>query len=220
MDTNPLFTMALGLVPPWKVTETRLDPAQQRLDLRIGYTDSAHFPCPSCGAADCRVYDAEEKRWRHMDFFQHHAFITARVPRVTCRSCGVKTVAVPWARPGSGFTLLMEALILELARQMPVRAIARLIGVRDKRLWRMIKHYVEQALAKVDLRRLRRIGVDETSARGWKSWTRTFPSLRGPHGTRHATRVNRVADSQDPAGPSGPSGESGRRFGASRSHRR
>lgn len=177
MDTNPLFTMALGLTPPWEVTETRFDTQEQRLDLRLSYRDSARFPCPACGAAGCPVYDTEEKRWRHMDFFQHHAFITARVPRVRCDGCGVKMVMVPWARPGSGFTLLMEALILELARQMPVRAIARMLGVRDKRLWRIIEHYVQRALEKVDLSRLRRIGVDETSARKHQDYISLFFDL-------------------------------------------
>nr|CBX28135.1 hypothetical protein N47_G34590 [uncultured Desulfobacterium sp.] len=50
--------------------------------------------------------------WRHLNFFQHEAYLTARVPRVDCGDCGIKTVEVPWARSGSGFTLLFEALII------------------------------------------------------------------------------------------------------------
>jgi transposase len=34
----------------------------------------------------------------------------------------VKQVGVPWARPGSGVTLLFEAFVLALVRQMPVAA--------------------------------------------------------------------------------------------------
>jgi transposase len=165
MDTNPLFTLALGLSAPWRVVETRFDEEQKRLDLRLAYATGAHFACPGCAAANCPVYDAEEKQWRHLDFFQHQAYLTARVPRVRCDQCGVRQVAVPWARPGSGFTLLMEALVLELARNMPMRAIARLLAVGDKRLWRVVSHYVKQALAKSDCRRVRRVGIDETSAR-------------------------------------------------------
>ncbi len=37
----------------------------------------------------------------------------------------------------------MEAMILELARNMPMRAIARLLRVDDKRLWRIVEHYVD-----------------------------------------------------------------------------
>ncbi|MDA3960915.1 MAG: transposase family protein [Planctomycetota bacterium] len=137
----------------------------QRLDLQIAYRDSAHFPCPCCAESNCPVHDCTEKRWRHLDFFQHQAFLTARVPRVRCPNCGVKQVAVPWARPGSGFTLLMEALILEMAKHMPIRAVARILRVRDTRLWRVVTHYVTEAVARIDLKDLRQVAIDETSAR-------------------------------------------------------
>ncbi len=29
--------------------------------------------------------------WRHLNFFQHQAYLNARVPRVRCNICGVKT---------------------------------------------------------------------------------------------------------------------------------
>jgi transposase len=98
MDTNPLFTLALGLTSPWRVSETIFDADQRRLDLRLAYADSTHFPCPSCGVADCSVYDADERRWRQLAFFRHQAFLTARVPRAQCNACGVKQVTVPLAR--------------------------------------------------------------------------------------------------------------------------
>ena len=39
--------------------------------------------------------------------------------------CGVKKVGVPWARAGSGFTLLFEALVMAMFPAMPVNAVAR-----------------------------------------------------------------------------------------------
>ncbi len=52
------------------------------------------------------------------------SFIHANLPRVRCSKCGkTKQVPVPWARSGSGFSLLMEALLVVLAKQMPVRAV-------------------------------------------------------------------------------------------------
>jgi hypothetical protein len=39
------------------------------------------------------------------------AFLHARLPRVCCPEHGVRQVGVPWAREGSGFTLLFEALL-------------------------------------------------------------------------------------------------------------
>jgi transposase len=77
----------------------------------------------------------------------------------------VHQVQVPWAREGSGFTLLMEALMMVLSAEMPVDAMADLLGEHDTRLWRVLMHYVEQAHAKSDWSSVRRIAVDETSAR-------------------------------------------------------
>jgi transposase len=63
------------------------------------------------------VHDIHDKTRRHLDFFQHKAFLHARVPRVRCPEHGVRLVALPWARPGSGFTMLFEALVLTFARR-------------------------------------------------------------------------------------------------------
>jgi transposase len=165
MDTNPLFTIALGLVPPWEVQRTEFDPDRRVLKLRVDFATGSRFGCPECGKSHCPVHDTAEKEWRHLDFFQHQAFISARVPRINCNACGVRLVNVPWARPGSNFTLLMEALILELVRQMPVHGVARLTGISDGALWRVINHYVDEAVAKIDCSHLVQVGVDETSAR-------------------------------------------------------
>ena len=48
--------------------------------------------------------------------------------RVRCEQCGIKTVNVPWARPGGGFTLLFEALVMTMVSAMPVKAVARIVG--------------------------------------------------------------------------------------------
>jgi len=89
------------------------------------------------------VHDTEPKSWRHLNFFQHEAHLVARVPRIRCTRCGVLQVALPWARPGSGFSLLFEAFIMILAQAMPVKRIAELLGEHDTRLWRVLEHYVD-----------------------------------------------------------------------------
>jgi transposase len=92
--------------------------------------------------------------------------LTARVPRVECKEgCGVHTGDVPWARPDSGFTLLFEAFIMVLAREMPVLAITQLVGEHDTRLWRILHHYVDAARAKADFSTVETVGIDETSSR-------------------------------------------------------
>jgi transposase len=145
MRDTSLLRLALGLAPPWTVTGSDFDAEVRRLDIHIDFTAGSRFTCPSCGAADCPAHDTEQVTWRHLNFFQHQAYLHARVPRVRCVKCGVKKVSVPWAREGGGFTLLFEALVMALVSAMPVNAVARLVGEHDTRLWRVIHHYVERA---------------------------------------------------------------------------
>ena len=108
MDENELFGLALGLEGPWFVRSWRFDVEKKQLELEIGFKKGARFSCPSCGRSGCGVHDTLEKKWRHLNFFEHRTYLQARTPRVKCDECGVKLVEVPWARAGSGFRLLFE----------------------------------------------------------------------------------------------------------------
>jgi len=156
----------------------------RRLDILVDFERGATFPCPVCGRP-AKAHDTEEKTWRHLDFFQHAAYLTARVPRCMCDEHGVKQVAVPWARPGSGFTLLFEALILAMVREMPVAAVARIVRETDTRIWRVMHHYVETARAKASLEDVTRIGVDETAAKRGHDYITLFMDL-AKHRLMHA----------------------------------
>jgi transposase len=171
MDTANLFTAALRLPDPWKVgaVEFRdVGEGGRELHMGIGFEPGSRFPCPQdgCVQADCVVHDTRERVWRHLDFFQHKAFIHAAVPRVIRSQHGVGTVGAPWARPGSGFTLLFEAWAVEPAKHMPVSVLAGLVGQSDTRLRRFIAHYAQEARRLLDCTGAEAIGIDETSRKG------------------------------------------------------
>jgi transposase len=172
-----LFQLALGLVPPWMVADAKFDADKKRLDIEIDFKTGGRFACPKCGKADCPVHDTVKKSWRHLNFFQHEAFLHARVARIDCSDCGVRLVNVPWARPGSGFTLLFEAFVMALVKDMPVAAAARLVGEYDTRLWRVVQHYVETAVARIDLSDLRRVAIDETAAKRGQDYISLFVDM-------------------------------------------
>lgn len=177
MTESSLFAAALGLLPPWFVVRTEFSREKRQLDIFIDFEKGALFTCPACGGTG-KAYDTAEESWRHLNFFQHSAFLHARVPRIDCGNCkSVKKVDVPWARPGSGFTLLFEALVMAMAREMPVLAIAKMIGEHDTRLWRVIRHYVVESLKKRDLSGVRFVGVDETSRRKGHQYVSLFFDL-------------------------------------------
>jgi transposase len=175
-----LFQQALGLVDPWYVERAEFDAAKRRLDLYLDFERGGTFPCPECGRVGCKAYDTTGKTWRHLNFFQHEAHLHARTPRVECANCGIKAVEVPWARTGSGFTLMFEAIVLMLVKEMPVAAAARLLGENDMRLWRIIHHYVEEARAELDVSAVRQVGVDETASKRGHNYISLFVDLEAP----------------------------------------
>ena len=178
MRTEDIFALGLGLTPPWQVLSQRLDTekAPHELHLVLGADRGATYPCPTCGRS-CKAHDFEEFTWRHLNFFQHHCYLTARVPRVTCPKHGTRRIVVPWARPGSNFTLLFEQVVMILAREMPVATIASFVGTTDKRLWRVINHYVAAAMKRVDLSKLKAFGLDETACKRGHRYVTVFIDL-------------------------------------------
>jgi transposase len=175
MEAKDVFTLGLGLSEPWKLAGQQLDVEKRpnELHLEVAADRGASFPCPVCKRA-CKAHDFESFTWQHLNFFQHHGFITARVPRVDCPDHGVKRASVPWARPGSRFTLLFELAALVLVREMPVSAAARFMGITDKRLWRLIAHYVGRAVAGLDLGAVRAVGLDETASKRGHNYVTVF----------------------------------------------
>ena len=177
MQDTDLFQMALGLFPPWLVERCTFDPEQKQLDIYIDFSRGGEFPCPECGRLGCKAYDTLNKVWRHLNFFQHVSYLHVRTPRVECPTCGVKQAPVPWAREASGFTLLFEAFIMAMAKEMPVNAIARLVGEHDTRIWRILHHYVEKARGEQDYSRVRTVGMDETSSKRGHNYITVFVDM-------------------------------------------
>ena len=89
MQPNEFFALGLGLTPPWKLTDQRLDmdKSPHELHLRIEADRGSLYPCPDCGSM-CKAHDFKELTWRHLNFFQHHCYLTAPVPRISCRTLG------------------------------------------------------------------------------------------------------------------------------------
>ncbi len=177
MQDTDLFQLALGLMPPWLVENCRFDVKKKQLDIYIDFSRGGEFPCPECGRMNCKAYDTEDKVWRHLNFFEHVTYLHARTPRVQCPECGVKQVPVPWAREGSGFTLLFEAFIMTMAKEMPINAIARLVGEYDTKIWRILRHYVEKARSEQDYSEVKKVGMDETSSRRGHNYITVFVDM-------------------------------------------
>ena len=120
MEQKDLFGLALGLTNPWFVTDVPLDLEEEEkvgvrageLHVHLDFRPGRRFACTQSGTTELEVQDTTERTWQPLDFFQHLAWLHARVPRTRCGQCRVHLVSVLWARPNSGFTLLFEAFAL------------------------------------------------------------------------------------------------------------
>jgi transposase len=171
-----LFTQALGLNDPWKVDKVEFNQVEGQLDLYISRKRGSKHPCPHCGA-ECEVHDTKSRKWRHLNFFQYRAYIYCDVPRIKCKEHGVVQAEVPWSKPGSGFTMLFEAFMIELAKAMPINTLAKLIGENDTRIWRVIRRYVEKARKEENFSEVTAVGIDETSSKKGHNYVSVFVDL-------------------------------------------
>lgn len=102
---------------------------------------------------------------RHLNFFQHECYLEVRVPRVRLPDGKVRLVEPVWVGQLDGFTLLFEAMVLAMCRQMPFAAVARIVGLSWHRVHAICSRYVQTALAAADLSHVTALAIDETSSR-------------------------------------------------------
>jgi transposase len=157
-----LFTTALGLRAPWQVRDIGFEPAQGRIDFHLS-CEVKRLSCPACEAVNQPIHDRLERSWRHLNFFQYHAYLHAPVPRVSCGACG-KTTQVE-ANPQSGFTLLFEAFAISLAAHMPMAQVVALLGVNANPFWERLRRTVQAAHDQEDFADVRAINIDETACK-------------------------------------------------------
>ena len=157
MRTEDIFALGLGLAQPWKLLNQRLDTEKipHELHLEIGADRGTGYPCPRCGKT-CKAHDFQDFTWRHLNFFQHHCYITASVPRVRCPEHKVKQVTVPWARKGSSFTLLFEQAAMSRLDLSSLKAFG-LDETKSRKGHRYVTVFID--LDRVDKRLFSRLSV-------------------------------------------------------------
>ena len=198
MQSEQLLEAALGVSSPWYVRETQFDVQARTLTIGVDFRSGSRFSHPQA-AGEHPVHDTQTKRYRHLNFFQHECFLEVRVPRVKLPDGSVRLIEPPWAGKLSGFTLLFEALVLCLCREMPFAAVARLVGESWHRVARIAERYVELTLAEADFSAVHELAIDETSkARGHDYVTIAADAERRAvifvTETREAAAIERLAE--------------------------
>ena len=134
MDPEAFFLSTVDSASPW-VGATPF-PVPPRGTDPVG-TPSC---CPVCGTP-LRTYDAAAQQRRRLNAMLSAAYLQVAVsrPATPNHTPDSTKIEVPWARPGTGFTQLFEALVMALLKQIPVKVAAAVLNTGDKRLWRCVE---------------------------------------------------------------------------------
>ena len=153
------------------VTVTDVDFQQLRVVVSLKLT-RRHLACPECSFVSRARYDTRPvgSSWRHLDLGRWRLDVRASLRRIECPTHGVRTEAVPFARPGARFTRDFENLVGWLATTMDKTAICRLLRVDWDSVGRIVERVVASELDPRRLENLYSIGVDEVSWRKGHSY--------------------------------------------------
>ena len=161
-----LFQQALHINAPWLIKSVDFNADKKRLDIYIDFKKGSTFVDPDATAdssKEYKAYDTVQKTWQHLNFFEYECHLHARVPRIKRADGKVRLIPTPWEGKVSGFTLLFEALLIQLCKAMPVHNVSQLTGVSDHKIWRVLDTYIALAKKDEDFSGLSIIGMDETS---------------------------------------------------------
>ena len=168
------------LPEPWEVTKVEDDLVGQSVTVWLRWPDGTKVPCPVCGKP-MPIYDRmPERSWRHLSVMQYRLELRCAVPRCDCEQDGVKTMSVPWAEPGSRFTLHFESFaVAVIAACRSLSQAAELLGLHWDSVQRIIEQAVSRGLARRNLDGITRVGLDEKSFLRGQSYVSLMTDLTG-----------------------------------------
>ncbi len=204
MNSKEIFQLALNLQKPWFVCSIELseESGHKELHLTIDYEQGYFVDIDNKST----VHDRKDRSWRHLNFFEHQCYLHCRVPRVIASNGKVKQVEVPWAREGSGFTLLFEAFSMCLIEQeMPINKVGKLIKEYPNRVWTVFNYWMGIAYNEAEHAGIKILGIDETSSKKGHDYLTIgidMETSRVVHVTqgKGAETIERIADYLDEKG--------------------
>jgi len=162
MHDTDLYAQILGVRSPWAVRGVEVSRERKEVHVRIELDAGAQLCCPECGRT-AASYDRRMRSWRHLDTCQFQTYLHCEVPRVQCAEHQVRQVRVPWAEPGSRFTALFEAVVIDWLLEASILAVARLMDLTWDEAAGIQERAVRRGLERRKIESLGELGIDETS---------------------------------------------------------
>jgi transposase len=173
------FEQMLGLREPWKLTEVDINHEVRQVIIKIACSASV-WGDPLTGAR-LHIHDKTRRTWRHLDFWQYETILEAEVPRVKDPETGLtQCVQVPWAEPGSRWTLRFEAFALEVLRMASSLEEGRkFLRLNWETASRIMKRGVDRGIERRCLEDLTCLGFDEKSFLRGQSYVTVMSDVTG-----------------------------------------
>ncbi|MCP2006193.1 UNVERIFIED_ORG: transposase [Buttiauxella agrestis ATCC 33320] len=148
MDEKSLYAHILNLSVPWQVKSLSLDENTASVTVIVGIAENAQLSCPTCGK-NSPVHDHRHRRWRHLNTCQLATLVEADVPRIMCSEHGCLTLPVPWAGPGSRYTLLFESFVLSWLKISTIDAVRKQLKLNWNAVDGIMTRAVKRGLARI-----------------------------------------------------------------------
>ena len=180
--SSKLFTKLLNLGDQWEAYDTQYVEEKNTIFIRIRETPELlkNQRCREDKRRKVKLYDHVEPRfWRHLNVFNCECLIECALPRFKCQHCEkVWRAKAPWEGKCKGLSEEFEAFALTLMKEMPVKSASRILNENDKRLWRVLKAYVQEAHKELDLSGVTQVGSDELSYRKGHKYLTVFADMQ------------------------------------------
>lgn len=173
---NPEKTIPLTRARPTKILRmaigikgifiTGIELAEGNLVLDVRPT-KRKARCCECGRSRQETGVVRERQWRLLDLWGVKTTLRYAIRQVKCPECGIRVEQVPWARPGSRFTLLFENQVAYLAQRCDLTTVAQQMRTTWRSVSKICSRVVEAAglLSPERFDGLTHIGIDELSYR-------------------------------------------------------
>jgi len=118
--------------------------------------------CPICKSKNI-IRHGSLPRWFHsLPIGKKATYIKTEVPRVECRECEIiRQADIGFADPRLTYTKALGRYVIELARHMTIADVARHLGLSWDLVKSIQKKHLEKKYGSLNLRKLKRIAIDE-----------------------------------------------------------
>lgn len=126
--------------------------------------DPSSLRCPCCNGWHVNRRGEVFRWFQTLPIGQKQVYIALHIPRVECHLCGIiRQIKIGFADPRRTYTKSFERYALELSRHMTIQDVAGHLGVSWDVVKDIQKRYLSQRYAKIRLKDLKRIAIDEIS---------------------------------------------------------